>query len=83
MVVKGNRGANSSRGDPPVGLAEPAVGCACSPAPENVTAGAFWCSARLAPAEGGPAAQNAWLATSARYLQVGTRCDSHTGGAPR
>ena len=42
MVVKGYHGADSNRGDPP-GLAEPAaVGCACSPGPENGTAGAFW-----------------------------------------
>ena len=77
MVVKGYHGADSNRGDPP-GLAEPAMGCACSPGPENGTAGAF----SMVRRGGGRAAQNAWLASSARYLQVGARCDSHvTGGA--
>ena len=31
----------------------------------------------------GARGSNAWLAPSARYLQVGTRCDSHIGGGPQ
>ena len=38
--LKGNHGTDNSRDKPP-GLAEPAVGCECSPGPENGTAGAF------------------------------------------
>ena len=32
---------------------------------------------------GGARGSNTWLAPSARYLQVGTRCDSHIGGGPQ